>query len=67
MNKYGIVNADNGQQFALVCADSMEHALVKFSKKMPRFAYKFTWIFARIGSAPYIVTDNGTKITAFEY
>ena len=67
MNKYGIVNADNGIQIGFIIADTMENALIKFSRKMPKWAYKFNWMFAHIGSAPYIVTDTMVRITAFEY
>ena len=67
MNIYCIVNADNGEiDYAYVPAASLEDALVAFSKVMPKEVYNFVWMFGKIGDAPYIFTDNGTRITGFE-
>ena len=67
IRRYGIVDADNGQQYAMISADSMENALRKFGKKLPKWAYDFRYIYANIGAAPYIVTDKMIRFTAFEY
>ena len=67
MKKYGIVLADNGQQIGFIVADNMDNAIRKFGNKLPKWAYNFRWMYAHIGSAPYIVTDTGIQITAFEY
>ena len=66
MKRYGIVTANGGFQLAIICADSMENALLKFAKKMPHWAYRTKWYRAHIG-CPYIVTDMGISFTAFEY
>lgn len=67
MKLYGIVNANNGKQYAAIAADSMENALEKFAAKLPAWSYDFRWMFAHIGAAPYIVTDKLVSFTAFEY
>ena len=67
MKTYGIVYASSGEQIAEITTDTMEHALQTFAEQMPHNLYRRVWIYAWLGSAPYILTDTMTEITAFEY
>ena len=67
MKTFCIVNADDGEiVYAYVPADSLENALVSFSKTMPKDVYRFIWMFGKVGNAPYIITDKRVYITGFE-
>lgn len=67
MKTFGIVYAEGGEEITTIEAETMEDAMITFSKQMPQDLYKSLWIFSCIGTAPYIVTDTMIEITACEY
>ena len=67
MKTFCIVNADNGEiVYKYTIAPNLQTALIWFAVEMPHALYKYTWNLDYIGSAPYIFTDNGTRITGYE-
>lgn len=64
---YCIVNADDGEiVYKYIKSWSLQQALIWFAMEMRHPLYDFTWNIDYIGDAPYIVTDNGTRITGYE-